>query len=80
MRAVVKRWGNSAAVRIPRGVMQAAKLEIEQAVDISEADGQVLIVPVRTVQLDLKQLLRGITRKNLHEPVDSGAPIGRELL
>jgi antitoxin MazE len=80
MRAVVKRWGNSAAVRIPRGVMQAAKLEIEQAVDISEADGQVLIVPVRTVQLDLKQLLRGITRKNLHKPVDSGAPIGRELL
>ncbi len=69
MRAVVKKWGNSAAVRIPRGVMQAARLEIEQTVEISEADGQVLIAPVRP-ELDLKQLLRGITRANLHEPAD----------
>jgi antitoxin MazE len=80
MRAVVKRWGNSAAVRIPKGVMQAAKLEIDQAVEVREAEGQVLIVPVRSVAVDLQQLLRGITRKNLHDPVDFGAPTGRELL
>jgi antitoxin MazE len=79
MRAVVKKWGNSAAVRIPKGVMQAAKLEIEQIVEIREADGKVLIVPVRP-ELDLKQLLQGISRTNLHEPADFGAPVGRELL
>lgn len=77
MRAVIQKWGNSAAVRIPRCVMQAARLEIEQAVEITEADGQVLIVPIRP-ELHLKQLLRGITRANLHEPAEFGAPVGAE--
>ena len=80
MRAVVKRWGNSAAVRIPRGVMQSARLEIDQTVEISEIDGQVLIVPIRPAGPDLQQLLKGITRKNQHDPADFGAPSGRELL
>ena len=79
MRAVVKKWGNSAAVRIPRGVMQAARLEIEQTVEITEADGQVLIAPIRP-ELDLKQLLKGISSKNVHDSEDFGAPTGRELL
>ncbi len=80
MRVVVKRWGNSAAVRIPKGVMQAARLEIDQTVEISEADGQVVIVPVQPAALDLHQLLQGITPENLHTPTDFGAPTGRELL
>ena len=79
MRAVVKKWGNSAAVRIPKGVMQAAQIEIEQVVEIREEGGQVLIVPVRP-ELDLNQLLKGISSKNLHDPEDFGAPTGRELL
>jgi len=80
MRVVVKRWGNSAAVRIPKGVMQAARLEIDQTVEISEADGQVVIVPVQPATLDLHQLLQGITPENLHTPTDFGSPTGRELL
>ncbi len=80
MRVVVKRWGNSAAVRIPKGVMQAARLEIDQTVEISEADGQVVIVPVQPAALDLHQLLQGITPENLHTPADFGAPTGSELL
>jgi antitoxin MazE len=80
VRVVVKRWGNSAAVRIPKGVMQAARLEIDQTVEISEVDGQVVIVPVQPAALDLHHILQGITPENLHTPNDFGAPAGRELL
>lgn len=80
MRVVVKKWGNSAAVRIPRGVMDAARLVVDQPVDIIEQDGQVLITPVPPQALDLAQLLQGITPDNLPGSVDFGVPVGRELL
>jgi antitoxin MazE len=39
MRVQVKKWGNSAAVRIPASVMAAAALSIDQSVEVRE-EGQ----------------------------------------
>jgi antitoxin MazE len=36
MKTVVKKWGNSASVRIPAAVMQAAHLELDETVDVRE--------------------------------------------
>jgi antitoxin MazE len=36
MRATVKKWGNSAAVRIPASVMQATRLDLDEVVDVRE--------------------------------------------
>ncbi len=80
MRAIVKKWGNSASVRIPTGIMEAARLGLDDPVDIREEDGRIIIEPVRTTECDLAQLLAGITPENLHKEVDFGAPAGKELL
>jgi antitoxin MazE len=80
MRSIVKKWGNSAAVRIPSGIMQAARLTLDQAVDVREQDGQIVIEPIRSGKLDLARLLAGITPENLPGGVDFGDPVGRELL
>jgi antitoxin MazE len=80
MRVLVKKWGNSAAVRIPRGIMQAACLGLDEAVDIREQDGQVVIEPIRASKVDLARLLAGITPENLHGGIDFGNPLGRESL
>ncbi len=40
MRATVKKWGNSAAVRMPVAVMEEARLEIDQPVDIRVEQGR----------------------------------------
>ena len=80
MRVVVKKWGNSAAVRIPSGIMQAARLNLDEAVDVREQGGQIVIKPIRAGKLDLAQLLAGITAENLHGGVDFGNPVGRESL
>ena len=47
MQVLVKKWGNSASVRIPAAVMEAAKLSVGQPVDIREEAGRVIIEPVR---------------------------------
>ena len=78
MRTAVKKWGNSASVRIPAAVMQAANLELDEPVDIRQESGRIVITPVRRKEYDLAQLLKGITRHNLHDEVTFGEPVGKE--
>ena len=79
MRAMVKKWGNSAAVRIPASVMQATRLDLDEAVDVREEAGRIVIEPVRQKTYDLGKLLKGITSKNQHEAVDFGPAMGKEV-
>ena len=78
MRAMVKKWGNSAAVRIPASVMQATRLDLDEAVDVREEAGRIVIEPVRQKTYELGKLLKGITSKNQHEAVDFGPAMGKE--
>ncbi|MES2212670.1 MAG: AbrB/MazE/SpoVT family DNA-binding domain-containing protein [Pseudomonadota bacterium] len=80
MRVTIKKWGNSAAVRIPASVMQAAHLQLDEDVEVREEDGRIVIEPVRPALYDLSLLLDGIIADNMHTEVDFGAPAGKELL
>ena len=48
MKGTVKKWGNSAAVRIPAAVLEAAHVDLNQHVDVREEAGRIIIEPVRT--------------------------------
>ena len=78
MKATVKKWGNSAAVRIPAQVMEAVHLHLDEAVEIHEEAGLIVIEPIRKAVYELADLLRGINDENLHSEVDFGAPQGKE--
>ena len=80
MRTVVKKWGNSASVRIPAAVMQAAHLELDETVDVREESGRVVIEPVQRKDYDLADLIERITPKNVHDEVDFGKAVGKETL
>jgi len=75
----VKKWGNSAAVRIPASVLQAARLRLDEPVAMREEAGRIVIEPVREKKYDLSRLLQGITSKNQPKPVDFGVPVGKEV-
>lgn len=78
MEVIVKKWGNSAAVRIPAAVLEEARFTLEQHVEIRAEDGHVVIEPIRQKEFDLDALLAGITDENRHTPVDFGKPAGQE--
>lgn len=78
MKGLVRKWGNSAAVRIPASLMAAANLNLDQAVELTEEDGRIVIEPERTAAFSLKELLAGINSRNLHEAVETGPAVGRE--
>jgi antitoxin MazE len=79
MKATVKKWGNSAAVRIPASVMEAMHLGLDEVVEVREEKGRIVIEPVRQKTYVLDDLLKGITAKNLHEAVEIGPPQGKEV-
>ncbi|WP_035384047.1 AbrB/MazE/SpoVT family DNA-binding domain-containing protein [Ferriphaselus sp. R-1] len=79
MEVIVKKWGNSAAVRIPAAVMAAAHLDLDQSVDVREEQGRIVIEPVRRKVYKLDELLGGITASNLHQLIEAGEPVGKEV-
>ena len=78
MRVQVKKWGNSASVRIPASVMAAAALRVDQAVDVREEGGRVIIEPIAAPAYDLDDLLARMTPDTFPEDVDFGRPVGGE--
>jgi antitoxin MazE len=78
MRAKVKKWGKSAAVRIPASVMQATRLDLDEVVDMREEAGRIVIEPVRQKIYELDGLLKGITSKNQHRAIEFGPAVGKE--
>lgn len=78
MRVNVKKWGNSASVRIPSAIMEAACLNLNDAVDVREEGGRIVIEPIREREYDLAQFLDGITPENLHAEVSFGPAVGKE--
>ena len=80
MRVTVKKWGNSASVRIPSAIMEAAKVRVDQAVDIREERGRIVIDPVRPPKIDINELISRITDENRHTEIDFGGPTGNEVL
>jgi len=78
MQTVIKKWGNSASVRIPAAVLEAAKLQVEAAVDIREEGGRIIIEAIQPAPYDLDALIADITPSNLHGEVDFGPSVGKE--
>jgi antitoxin MazE len=71
--------GNSAAVRIPAAVLEAAHVRLDQKVDVREEAGCIVIEPLRPARYDIEALVGGITEENRHAPVDMGRAVGREV-
>ncbi|MGK6309786.1 AbrB/MazE/SpoVT family DNA-binding domain-containing protein [Variovorax sp. DT-64] len=72
MHVMVKKWGNSASVRIPAAVMEAARLHLDDTVDAREEEGRIVIEPVRSGEFELTKLLARITPGNRPEYVHPG--------
>lgn len=79
MKGRVQKWGNSLAVRVPKGVAEEARLEHGSQVEISVHEGAILIAPLSRPRYRLDTLLAGVTPENVHEATDWGEAQGREV-
>ena len=75
----IRKWGNSAAVRIPAATLDAAGLKPDDPVEVHEENGRIVIMKARPHPVTLEWLLEGITPDKVHAEVDFGSPAGREF-
>ncbi len=78
MKTRVQKWGNSLALRIPKSFAIEVGIQRETPVEISLANGKLIITPIAKTKPALKQLLSKVTKGNLHHEIDIGATIGNE--
>jgi antitoxin MazE len=80
MEAVIRKWGNSPALRLPTSVLREAGYQLEQKVDLVVSRGRIIIQPSEKVEYDLDALISGINAANAHDEVSFGPPAGHEAL
>lgn len=80
MEAVIRKWGNSPALRLPTTVLREAGYQLEQKVDLIVSRGRIIIQPSEKVEYDLDVLISGISVANVHDEVSFGSPVGHEAL
>jgi antitoxin MazE len=80
MEAVIRKWGNSPALRINATIMKIASFDIEQRVTIKATKGRIVIEPADRLDFKLEDLVAGITRANVHDEAVFGGPVGKEAL
>jgi len=49
-------------------------------VEVREESGRIIIEPAQRREYDLCELVKGITRENLHDEADFAKPVGKEAL
>jgi antitoxin MazE len=80
METVIRKWGNSPALRLPSALLKEAGYRLEQKVEVTVSRGRIVIQPVAKVEYDLEALVGGITAANSHDEVGFGRPVGKEAL
>ena len=80
MELAIKKWGNSAAVRLPSVFLESLNLKLDSLVEVFTQDDSIVIKPIRQKSnISLEELLAGITSDNLHGEVDTGHAVGKEF-
>ena len=80
MQTEIKKWGNSAVVRIPAWALAKMRLSVGSPVTL-ETDGERLIIaPSPKPRYRLETLIEAITEENRHEATDWGQPLGLEAV
>ncbi|MDG6895800.1 AbrB/MazE/SpoVT family DNA-binding domain-containing protein [Volucribacter amazonae] len=83
MHITVKKWGNSASIRLPAAMMKALDIQPNSVVNIRQEQGRLVIEPVKTNQTkrkySLDELLSQITEDNQHQEMNFGKPVGKEI-
>ena len=80
MEAVIRKWGNSPALRLPSAALKEAGYALEQKVELVVSRGRIVIQPSENVSYNLDDLVSGITADNSHSEVSVGKPVGKEAM
>ncbi|MDZ7960951.1 MAG: AbrB/MazE/SpoVT family DNA-binding domain-containing protein [Aulosira sp. DedQUE10] len=78
MTAVVAKWGNSLAIRIPRMVAEQVHVTEGTDITITVSGNSIVITPKKRKKYTLDELLEGMTPEKFHPEFETGNAVGNE--
>ncbi len=79
METNIQKWGNSLGVRLPKSIADKKLLKVGSRVLVTETETGIAIEVVKKKRRTLDDMLRGMTKDKLHDEVDWGEPVGKEI-
>tara|TARA_R100001129_G_C5088964_1_gene180688 strand:+ start:138 stop:395 length:258 start_codon:yes stop_codon:yes gene_type:complete len=85
MRLAIQKWGNGAAVRIQRALLQQIKCDIGESLEVEVVDGGLFLRPAREPEYSLDELLASCTPSKVKLTDEdrewlNAKPMGKEAL
>ena len=78
-KAQLAKWGNSLAVRIPKAVVEEARMREGDSVVVEALDGRIEVRRGEKIPT-LEELVAKITPQNRHKETDWGPARGKEII
>jgi antitoxin MazE len=75
----IRKWGHSLAVRFPQSLLAQLNLQADGEVEISIEEGRLVLSPVKKPKYTLDELLAQIKPESLHDEIDFGESLGKEV-
>lgn len=76
---VIRKWGNSLALRIPSNIASQLKFGENSTVEFTVLNGNLVVKPVeRKPRFLLSELISAINEENIHKEIETGPPVGGE--
>ena len=73
MRGVIRKWGNSAAIRLPSSMLKSLRVGIDDLMEMRIEHNCLVLQPVRSQEYTLAQLVGAIKPANTHAEIDFGS-------
>lgn len=67
-------------MRIPKEIAREINISEGSAVSFSVENGAIVLSTPKKLKYTIEELVKGITRENMHELVDWGPDVGNEIL
>lgn len=73
MRGVIRKWGNSAAIRLPSSMLKSLRVGVDDLMEMRVERDCLILQPIRSEEYTLGQLVGAIKPTNTHEEIDYGS-------
>ena len=79
MYTTIQKWGNSQAVRIPKGILEMADLHENDKVEVAADNHQIIISRVAKKHKSIEERLKGYNGNGECKDWDTGITKGKEV-
>ena len=79
MKTRIQKWGDCLGLRIPKALAELIGFQVNSEFDLVLEQDEIIVCMMRDPENGLQELLSGVTEENLHQKMETGELVGKEI-